>query len=505
MWFTKQSTGYRGWFRVVDDTGALRTGLVAGDFTVTIVDPADAANNSPSVSESAQKTGIYYFDILSAFFVANGNGEYTVSVEVDTFAGPSGFPNVRDAFSTSLQVYDEDFDSIVDDVITAGFQDAVWIDRSSGVAGITGDIGAPWNPVDNLADAVLIAAARNLRKYKVKGAIILQSPHVGWIFEAWSSLLDSIINVNGQNVQDCIFIRMQVSGNTSGNDQTFIECVLVGISNAQGGGFRCVLTSTISITTAVQFYDCQNGGFVPVTFDVSGGFLECRHFSGDLRITGNAGSTVELSMDSGTVELDNTNGGGTVNINGTAVVTDNTGVGCIVTDNTTMTAIDEVPTEVDTELSATHGAGSWEGSTPAQIDNELTLNHGAGSWQSATIGVSGLIQSFWGEQLPGTYQIGSAGNIIGNNLDTTTFINNVENAVWDAVQANHVTAGTFGEVIAFLKAIEEGRWELTDEDGGTWKIYREDNTTLIATFATFDENGARTYDPTKIVKRTRVT
>lgn len=45
------------------------------------------------------------------------------------------------------------------------------------------------------------------------------------------------------------------------------------------------------------------------------------------------------------------------------------------------------PTEIDTELTGTHGVGSWQkggGATPAEVDAELTANHGAGSWQKGS-------------------------------------------------------------------------------------------------------------------------
>jgi hypothetical protein len=48
------------------------------------------------------------------------------------------------------------------------------------------------------------------------------------------------------------------------------------------------------------------------------------------------------------------------------------------------TSVAAVPADTDTQLSSTHGAGSWEGSTPptpAEIDAELTAKHGAGSWK----------------------------------------------------------------------------------------------------------------------------
>lgn len=101
-------------FAVKDSTGALRTGLVAGDFTVTAVNPADSATNTPGVSETVQKAGLYQFTIPSSFFTTHGVGLYRFVVEVDTFAGPSGAPNVRDAFSGVVRAQQEDVDTLAD-------------------------------------------------------------------------------------------------------------------------------------------------------------------------------------------------------------------------------------------------------------------------------------------------------------------------------------------------------------------------------------------------------
>lgn len=112
LWFARQVDGFRGWLAVVQSTGELRTGLVAGDFTITVVSPNDTASTNASVSESAQKLGLYYFDIPNSFITANGVGEYGVVAEVDTFAGPSGTPEVRNTTSRVLRVSVDDFDSI---------------------------------------------------------------------------------------------------------------------------------------------------------------------------------------------------------------------------------------------------------------------------------------------------------------------------------------------------------------------------------------------------------
>ncbi len=111
MWFTRTVDGFRGWLPVEQSSGALRTGLVGGDFLATIVNPGDSATTTAPVLEST-KTGLYRFDIPSAFLVTHGIGEYGVVVEIDTFAGPSGPPHVRTTFGAVLRVSIEDFDSL---------------------------------------------------------------------------------------------------------------------------------------------------------------------------------------------------------------------------------------------------------------------------------------------------------------------------------------------------------------------------------------------------------
>jgi len=115
MWWTKQDDGFTGWFHVKQNNGSLRTGLVNGDFTVTVRAPQDDDGYTAIVTEST-KTGLYYFEITDTFILANGVGEYGVVIEVDTFAGPSSSPNVRDSISTVLKVTTEDFDSLVGSV-----------------------------------------------------------------------------------------------------------------------------------------------------------------------------------------------------------------------------------------------------------------------------------------------------------------------------------------------------------------------------------------------------
>lgn len=146
MWFTRTVDGLRGWFRVQEASGKPRTGIASGDFTVTVVDPANATTTSPVVAESI-KPGLYYFDILSPFLVGGGIGEYGVLVEVDT----TGAPKVRATFSRALKVNTKGFEDVGTGATPADIADAVWDEVLSGHLG-AGAAGAVVSRILQLAE-----------------------------------------------------------------------------------------------------------------------------------------------------------------------------------------------------------------------------------------------------------------------------------------------------------------------------------------------------------------
>lgn len=112
MWFTRDDLGIRIWIAPEDGQGRLKTGMLAGDFVVTVVEPGDTASLVPAMGESVTKPGTYNCLVTSAFLGANGVGDYGAVIEIDTFAGPSGGPHIRTVIGGMLKVYDNDFDSI---------------------------------------------------------------------------------------------------------------------------------------------------------------------------------------------------------------------------------------------------------------------------------------------------------------------------------------------------------------------------------------------------------
>lgn len=134
MWFTRDDQGFRCWF-TIEVGGELRPGLVNADFTTTVVNPSDSAKVMPWVSESVQRTGLYYLDVTSSFLTTHGVGYYPIVVEINTISGSSGFPEVIASFGDALRVTQEDFDTLAKPGdamgLTAGAVDAVWDEIAS--------------------------------------------------------------------------------------------------------------------------------------------------------------------------------------------------------------------------------------------------------------------------------------------------------------------------------------------------------------------------------------
>jgi hypothetical protein len=106
--------------------------------------------------------------------------------------------------------------------------DGVYLDSLSGVAGTAWPIGTPMMPVDNLADAFTIAAARGLRHfYILHGMFAIPSNISDYVFVGLKG--DAEIDLNGQQMVNCTLENLGVSGaNVAGSDIFIKDCVITG-------------------------------------------------------------------------------------------------------------------------------------------------------------------------------------------------------------------------------------------------------------------------------------
>lgn len=342
MWFSRNADGYQAWFTVADKHGALRTGGVAGDFTVTVVNPADTASSSPTVSESATKPGLYTFLVPTTFFTTNGVGGYGVVVEVDMNTSPK----IETVLGEVLRVFAEDFDSSVGAVwdaptsshLTAGttgrslsllrYEGVIHINTKNGSAGtVVGDNGTPQNPVDNLADAVTLAAAVGVRKYHVIGNLTLTSSHDDWTFVGDAN--GAVVMLNNQDVADSVFRNCELSGTIGAGPIKAEDCDLDGVGNFTGTAAGCNLLNGTDLGSGTStFIACASAvpGLSTPSIDLNGvASLNLRSYSGgiEVRNVSAPAQNVTLEFVAGQAILASTCSDGTITLRGVGNLTNN--------------------------------------------------------------------------------------------------------------------------------------------------------------------------------------
>jgi len=91
--------------------------------------------------------------------------------------------------------------------------------------------------------------------------------------------------------------------------------------------------------------------------------------------------------------------------------------------------------------------------------NALTADYNASGTMGEAMGNAGAGGDPWSTALPGAYAAGTAGYIIGNNVVPT--VNQIAIAVWDELQAGHITEDTYGKIVSDLEVLSRQIKSLT--------------------------------------------
>jgi hypothetical protein len=325
--FTKQAASFRAWF-AVSRGGTLRTGLASGVFTATFVDLDDSATATYTVNESAQKPGLYYFDIPSSFLVTNGVGEYVAVVEVNA-SGPA----LKAVASGTLQVTEEDITGLSD----LAYGDGVVVDTKNGTAGTAYPKGTYADPVSNLADALTIAGNYNRRKFYLRGNITLTAALSDWVVAGIGE--EAAVTLAGQDVSDSEFANVVLSGNLGGGPIRAVDCTLDGVGNMEGTATGCAITAGgMNLAGDTRLVNCSSAvpGTATPFVDINGTArsLELRHYAGGIEIRNltDVGGNVSIHQVAGQVVIAASCTAGTIAVRGVGNLTDNSGAGCNVVD-----------------------------------------------------------------------------------------------------------------------------------------------------------------------------
>lgn len=214
----------------------------------------------------------------------------------------------------------------------ASFNGGVTLDVINGKAGTLYPIGTLQTPVNNLADALLIATLRGFNVIYIVGdaTIDTSGDYRGYSFVG-ENLNKSQVTVSANaQVDGCEFIEMDVTGTLDG-DALVRDCRISDLIYVDGVIERCILgagTITLSGASDAHFIDCWSGvagtGTPIIDMGGSGTNLGIRNYNGGIKITNKSGTdNVSVDINSGHLVLDSTVTNGTIVVRGIGKLTDN--------------------------------------------------------------------------------------------------------------------------------------------------------------------------------------
>jgi len=231
------------------------------------------------------------------------------------------------------------------------FDNRVTLDTTSSFTGTTFPTGTAKFPVNNLADARLIAEDRGLRIIRIMTSMSFTSGDFspGYTFEGVSPVVTTVTLAAGVNITKCTFHNMTIEGVMDGQN-TIKDCHTLDITFFNGAIHESALSGTITLSGGVEatIFDCWSnvagGGlldFPVINMGGSGNQLAMRGWDGGLGISGGTGGIEGSSVDfdSGRITFDATNTGSTFTVRGIADVVDNS-AGMTVIDQTINTTVD---------------------------------------------------------------------------------------------------------------------------------------------------------------------
>lgn len=263
-------------------------------------------NHNPPVSVGGV-TLARVVEILDPYTVTFEDGQYAVNL----FGGNT---NIGDKVNVNqVSVRSSNSAGLVNsaEIEYASFNGGVYIDQTNGVSGAIYPTGTPRQPVNNIADAKLIAERRGFDSFYVKGSLNLTTEDISGYSLYGDSVLKTNINISPSSTTvGCEIYDAMVSGYIDGGTK-MEKCGLNNVTYVSGGVVDCLLMNNITMsgTNNLHLLNCVSGvpGTNPVVIDMGGncGGLSVRNYSGTLELINKTGnSSVSLEVSQGEVILD---------------------------------------------------------------------------------------------------------------------------------------------------------------------------------------------------------
>ena len=267
-------------------------------------------------------------EFINGYTVTFKDGQYRVST-VGANSNIGEVTNVNQvSVSTSNSAGLQDLNSLQ----AASFDGQVALDLNSSYDGTLFPVGTRQYPVNNTADAHLIADNRGLRVIAIMSSMTmdLEQWDPGYIFRGDSVATTTLTLDPGVGVGAIEFQNLTVQGTLDG-DNILRNCLIIDLNYTNGFIFECALQGTIILGGASQLslVDCHSnipgGGknlYPIINMGGSGQNLVLRGYSGGLGIINCSATTSSLDFLSGRVVFESSVAGGDFTVRGTANVED---------------------------------------------------------------------------------------------------------------------------------------------------------------------------------------
>lgn len=210
---------------------------------------------------------------------------------------------------------------------SAAYNGQVAIDTINGVSGTSWPTGTATQPVNNLADAITIAATEGIRSFTLRGTITLNQSFLDWSFHGVGSTDSCIVQMNSQNVSGSLFNGLEIQGTGSGMVDAH-NCHLDTVAGIYGDFVNCGFENNFTMGGSCTFAKCYSdvSGAAKPWLSMNGGAynLGVRGYHGglELRSISNVGASASIDGDAARFELASTCTAGTIIVGGVYQLTD---------------------------------------------------------------------------------------------------------------------------------------------------------------------------------------
>ena len=291
----------------------------------------------------------------------------------------------------------------VSEVQFDAFQSMVTIDVDNGVSGTVYPAGTAVRPVNNLADALLIAAYRGFNMLHLNSALTIATGQNVDGYTLHSGEWQEVTVEAGVSLVDTNFERISLYGVMGGFWNVLIDCWVYDITNfcgwVRGGSIESVALAAYTVESAGRSYFDDIVPMYPgisstltMNTDTAVSFTNSTDITTILSMT--AGSTIECGLHGGEVIVDVSCTGGSVTVVGVGVCTNNSAL---------------VPDVVGLVNKETVADAAWD---------DVSADHLTAGTTGKALSDAGSAGNPWGSPIAGNTDAGTFGELVGKKLLT---------------------------------------------------------------------------------------